>query len=169
MATCKWSTYFLYSVVHHYFIWNDIESGILGSIVLLTSLTHFLESNHSQKLHPEVILLCVIAWFWPNYPWSNSSWVNRINDFYPSKWKEDEFTLWRSSRKREHGCLFYRNLSAAAHRPHWSSACTDQPLLRLNRKLQSKHMLFSLKCLLLRVWHPHGASSFSVFHLDSSP
>lgn len=34
----------------------------LNLVLLLTSLTDFLKSNHSQKLHPEIILLCVILY-----------------------------------------------------------------------------------------------------------
>lgn len=35
----------------------------LNLVLLLTSLTDFfLKSNHSQKLHPEITLLCVIPY-----------------------------------------------------------------------------------------------------------
>lgn len=110
----------------------------MGFVLLLTSITHFLESNRSQKLHPEIILLCVIAWFWPNYPWSHSNQVNRMNDFVPVSEKKRNLPCGGAAEKgnRKTTVAF----SVGTYRPlislNWSSARSGSPLFRLSKKLQ---------------------------------
>lgn len=55
----------------------------LNLVLLLTSLTDFLKSNHSQKLHPEITLQCVIPYLEPKYSWSNSSQSTEQVNFIP--------------------------------------------------------------------------------------